>query len=504
MKLSALNREFFLQAVVFLVCVASLFYRLGSSPIHIWDEARYANNAIDMYLDHDPWVVHFLGEPDLYNTKPPLVLWMQSLSMQIFGISEFSVRLPSAIAVSFIMLLLLWFSNTVLKSWAIGVFSILAMAFSPALNGVHGARSGDLDAMLAFWISAYSFLYIIYLVNPARDYLYFLMISISVSAAFLTKGIAGFFMIPFLMIITILDGKLLYVMKKPAFYLAVLVVFTLCGGYYFLREKLVPGYWMTVKTSELDRFLKTVMWWQVHDFDYYVRNLFRERFTPFIYLLPAGVLFFFRKNLPGERKRVFAYLLIIVAGFLLMISYPEVKLEWYDVPVIPFLAFMFGMILFEILRMADQWIETKIILHPLQLIVVLALFSFPVLSIWKRINSPDHLRLSWDTTKVDPVRIDGAFVKHLSEEYPELNQYSIVKSAPWHIAHLDQLNFYRRKFALERGYKTTLILDWKNFREGDLVVCCEPVLKDSLLSFYGLQELYAWEGCSLFMVEQPF
>jgi 4-amino-4-deoxy-L-arabinose transferase-like glycosyltransferase len=38
-------------------------------------------------------------QPDLGNTKPPLLNWLQALSMAVFGLSELAVRLPSLLVV---------------------------------------------------------------------------------------------------------------------------------------------------------------------------------------------------------------------------------------------------------------------------------------------------------------------------------------------------------------------------------------------------------------------
>src|ERR1700758_1985270 len=82
--------------LLIIVCIP-LFYNLGKFQIRMWDEARYANNAIDMFLSKDLIVLKHDGETDLYSTKPPLVICMQALSMALFGINEFAVRFPSAL-----------------------------------------------------------------------------------------------------------------------------------------------------------------------------------------------------------------------------------------------------------------------------------------------------------------------------------------------------------------------------------------------------------------------
>src|SRR5690242_955714 len=82
--------------ILILISFFPLFINLGKFPIRMWDEATYANNAIDMLSFDNPLVVEHMGQPDMYNTKPPLVIWLQAAAMKIFGINEWSVRMPSA------------------------------------------------------------------------------------------------------------------------------------------------------------------------------------------------------------------------------------------------------------------------------------------------------------------------------------------------------------------------------------------------------------------------
>src|SRR5690606_9263737 len=96
----------------------SFIYNLGFIPIRIWDEGRVATNALNMYLNNNWLITYFDGQPDLWNTKPPLLIWFQVISMKIFGVSEWSVRLPSAMA-SILTGLSLWFFCTryLQKAW---------------------------------------------------------------------------------------------------------------------------------------------------------------------------------------------------------------------------------------------------------------------------------------------------------------------------------------------------------------------------------------------------
>ncbi|NJN78792.1 MAG: hypothetical protein HC803_11115 [Saprospiraceae bacterium] len=83
---------------IILLAFIPLFYNLGEAAIYIWDEAIYANNALEMSFTKQFLVLQNNGISSLYNVKPPLVIWLQTLSIWTFGANEFAVRLPSALA----------------------------------------------------------------------------------------------------------------------------------------------------------------------------------------------------------------------------------------------------------------------------------------------------------------------------------------------------------------------------------------------------------------------
>lgn len=68
---------------------------LGSVHLFDWDEINFAECAREMLLTGDWMRPQIDFEP--FWEKPPLFLWMQALSMQVFGVNEFAARLPNAL-----------------------------------------------------------------------------------------------------------------------------------------------------------------------------------------------------------------------------------------------------------------------------------------------------------------------------------------------------------------------------------------------------------------------
>ena len=69
--------------VLALLVYVPIFGHLNTLPIRIWDESRLATNAYEMLKNGNFIVTYFDGKPDMWNTKPPLLIWLDVLFMKI-------------------------------------------------------------------------------------------------------------------------------------------------------------------------------------------------------------------------------------------------------------------------------------------------------------------------------------------------------------------------------------------------------------------------------------
>lgn len=83
-------------AAVTALALVVLFFHLGTYGLWEPDEARYAELAREMLAAHDFVVPHLNYVP--YIEKPPLLYWLTSGSMKLFGINEFAARFVNAAA----------------------------------------------------------------------------------------------------------------------------------------------------------------------------------------------------------------------------------------------------------------------------------------------------------------------------------------------------------------------------------------------------------------------
>ncbi len=76
---------------------------LGSVHLFDWDEINFAECAREMLLTGDYLRPQIDFEP--FFEKPPLFIWLQVLSMRLFGVNEFAARFPNAVGGVLVLLI---------------------------------------------------------------------------------------------------------------------------------------------------------------------------------------------------------------------------------------------------------------------------------------------------------------------------------------------------------------------------------------------------------------
>ena len=82
--------------VLLLIIFLSFFAHLGSLPLFDADEGVYSEVTREMLANND-FTSTLLNDMPFFH-KPPLFFWAQAASIKIFGLNEFALRLPSAMA----------------------------------------------------------------------------------------------------------------------------------------------------------------------------------------------------------------------------------------------------------------------------------------------------------------------------------------------------------------------------------------------------------------------
>lgn len=92
-----------LLLLMLIACVLAFSFQ-GTRGLWEPDEGRYTNVALEMMRSGDYFLPHRHHET-LHVTKPPVIYWSLAASMNAFGLSEWAVRLPMALAFIFTVFL---------------------------------------------------------------------------------------------------------------------------------------------------------------------------------------------------------------------------------------------------------------------------------------------------------------------------------------------------------------------------------------------------------------
>lgn len=376
----------FLAAIIY----TPIFAHLDALPIRIWDEARLAINAYEMSENGNLIVTYFDGLPDMWNTKPPLLIWIQAFFIKIFGFNELAVRLPSAIAALFTCVVIMVFSEKYLKSFWFGFITVVVLVTSQGYIHDHATRTGDYDSLLALFTTISGLLFFVYCERQNKKHLY--LFFIFTALAVLTKSVTGLLFVPAMFIYSILSKQLIPLLKSKHFYYGIGVFLLLVLGYYFLREIFNPGYLAAVQNNELGGRYLEVVENHKHEFAYYYNNFLKYKLTGWNLLIPLGlVVGLATKDSKIRRLTIFSTLMITT--FFLIISTSQTKLAWYDVPLYPFIAILVAVFIyfvFEILRNSNP-INEKLTVNVLPYLFLFVIAIGPYQTIFEKTNGAKEM-----------------------------------------------------------------------------------------------------------------
>lgn len=383
-KISNKKLTWILVVIFVLISLYPLFAFLGTQPLRTWDESRVAASSYEMTKTKNPIVVTYDYKPDHWSVKPPLAIWIQALSIKVFGANEVAVRLPSALAILLMGVVIILLTGVIKKPF-LGFYAASVIICSRGFFIYHSGRSADYDALLCFFMIAYLLLFFIY--TETKEKKYYILFFVSLIFATLTKGIQALMPLPFIPIYLIFRKQLLPILKDKTTYIGIGLFILFVGGYYIGRELSYGGYLKAVYENELGGRFMTVLENNSGGKCYYINNLKTNYFTYFFYILPLAFIFtLFVKDKQVKRLSIFSMSIAIMQYVFLLIA--KTKLHWYLLPLMPLFALVIGSAFYVI----HNWIinlkykTSKI--YILIIVAYIAVFSIPYKRIVKHIYRP--------------------------------------------------------------------------------------------------------------------
>lgn len=229
-----------------IAAIAIIFFVpfLGGVHLFDWDEINFAEIAREMVESGD----YLRPQMDyvFFTEKPPMFMWFQAISMEIFGVNEFASRFPNAIA-GLVTLLLLYHFGKKIYHHRFGLIWVAAY-FGSILPHLY-FRSGIIDP----WFNLFIFLGIYHLIlfywkkdhekgiELAHNKWYYLIIAaVFTGLGILVKG-------PVALLITLITLGTYWLYAKLRFYINVkelsiyLLVVALTSAIWFALVTLLYG-----------------------------------------------------------------------------------------------------------------------------------------------------------------------------------------------------------------------------------------------------------------------
>jgi 4-amino-4-deoxy-L-arabinose transferase-like glycosyltransferase len=161
-------------------CGFLFFFGLAYFGLIGADEPRYAQVAREMLARHD-WITPTLGgKPWL--EKPPLYYWQAMLAYSIFGVSDWSARLPSAVDATLLVFAVYVFLKRIRPGFQLD--GALISASAAGVIGFARAASTDMPLAAMFTIALLAW----YAWYESESYLDLAVFYVSIALGMLAKG----------------------------------------------------------------------------------------------------------------------------------------------------------------------------------------------------------------------------------------------------------------------------------------------------------------------------
>lgn len=228
------------QVVLFLLSLIFFYPFLGGVHLFDWDEINFAEIAREMIVSGDYLRPQINFQP--FWEKPPLFIWLQVLSMKVFGINEFAARFPNALIGTITLLTVHQIGKNLLDSrfgfyWALSwLGSILPHLYF---------KSGIIDPLFNLLIfTSVHFFILFFILNKAL--LHLCLSAALLALAVLTKGPAALmiFGLSYVAYVAVNRFRFLLNVKEMAIYMLVLLLVTalwygtevMVNGPFFITE----------------------------------------------------------------------------------------------------------------------------------------------------------------------------------------------------------------------------------------------------------------------------
>lgn len=459
-----------------------VFLKLGSFHMRWWDESMFAVNTYEMLHNGKWFSLYFDDVPDLYNSKPPLTSWLQILFVNFFGFNELALRLPSALATCLTIVFLFKFIALhfdYLLAWITSLILLTSYGFIH----FHTARTADSDALLTFFVLIANFYFLSYILNQSKKYqlLFFLFITL----AFSTKLYAGLLFSPAYLFILLHKGLFKKFVCSSTFLLGISFFILTTGSLLYFRELDTPGYLNEVLFKDAGRVLSVVENHNESTF-FYLDNLLNHRYSIwFVFTVLGLILTYFQPK--NTRKDIFIFSFSLIISYLVVITISITKLEWYDMPLFPYLSIFAAYPIYVLIE--NTSITNKTLPLVKKYFILSIIMFYPYMTMFNKSQG--------NTIKRGELQLEANAI-FLFEKIN--NNESMDNTKVLYKNWKGSLLFYKYRLA-ELDQKIDLITDITSISVNDHILVCNDELKDKLSNNFEITLIDKKRNADLFLIE---
>jgi 4-amino-4-deoxy-L-arabinose transferase-like glycosyltransferase len=307
-------------------CAFFFLWGLSSFGLIGADEPRYAQVAREMLARHD-WITPTLsGSPWL--EKPPLYYWQAMLAYQMFGVSDWAARLPSAIDAVALVFGVYFFLRRFRPGFELD--GALMLASSAGIIGYARAASMDLPLTAAFAVAMIA--WYAWFESGSRGYLAAFYAFLAI--AMLAKGPVAPALAAIIIAVFAATERSLQMAWKTLWVPGILVFCALCLPWYVLVHIRNPQFFHEfIVEHNLARF-GTNLYHHPEPFWYYVPVTLLG-WVPWAVFVAAACVWAVRRFRNRDADSMNAFLVIWIAATVALFSISQSKLPGYVLPAIP-------------------------------------------------------------------------------------------------------------------------------------------------------------------------
>lgn len=310
-----------------------LFAKLHQGDLSGYDAAVYAHEGKQMLATGEWWTVYLNGKPDF--DKPPLFVWLEALSMLVFGVSDFAARFPAALLGFGTIVLVYFVARELSSSYWLPVWAMLILLSTHFF--MRFAMRAMTDVPFTFFFTLAVFCYL----KGRRRPEFLLWCGLAIGLAILMRSILGLLPLGIILAHLTISGPR-HLLRSRYFIAGLLVAVSLPLVWFVSQWQLHGSEFLALHfsftfdnlplTNEKPASRLSTGLWQYP-------LLLLKVYWPWLPLMLIG-LWMQAKKMFAERDAMSSLLVLWVLGVIVPFSLAEFKWLRYLMPVFPAFAIL--------------------------------------------------------------------------------------------------------------------------------------------------------------------